>query len=206
MVNRWGNSDRLYFLGLQNHCSHEIKRHLLPGRKDLTNLDSKLKNRDITLPTKVHLVKTMVFPIVMYGYKSWTIKKADTKELMLLNWTELLNWESLGLQETKPVNPKGNQSWIFMGRTDAEAEASILWPPDAKNWLIVKTMMLRKNEGRKTREWQRMRWSDGITDSMDMSWASSERWWRIGKPGVLLSMGSQKLDMTEWLNNSKVEF
>ena len=205
MVNRWGNSDRLYFLGLQNHCSHEIKRHLLPGRKDLTNLDSILKSKDITLPTKVHVVKATDFPIVMYGYKSWTIKKADTKELLLLNWIELLNWESLGLQEIKLVDPKGKQSWIFMGRTDAEAEASILWPPDAKNWLIVKTMLLGKIEGRKTREWQRMRWLDGITDSMDMSWASSERWWRIGKPGVLLSMGSQKLDMTERLNNSKVE-
>ena len=66
-------------------CSHEIKRHLLLGRKVMTILDSLLKSRNITLPTRVHLVKTMVFPIVMYGYKSWTIKKADTKELMLLN-------------------------------------------------------------------------------------------------------------------------
>ena len=81
MANRWGNNDRLYFLGLQNHdrwfCSHEIKRHLLLGRKAMTNLDSILKNRDITLPAKVHIVKAMVFPVVMYGCESWTIKKAE---------------------------------------------------------------------------------------------------------------------------------
>ena len=92
MANRGGNSGnsvRLYFGGFNitadGECSHEIQRHLLLRRKVMTNLDSILKSRDITLPTKVHLVKTMVFPIVMYGYKSWTIKKADTKELMLLN-------------------------------------------------------------------------------------------------------------------------
>ena len=84
MANRWGNngnSDRLYFLGLQNHCrcllSHEIKRHLLLGRKAMSNLDSIFKIRGITLPAKVHLVKAMVFPVVMYGCETWTIKKAD---------------------------------------------------------------------------------------------------------------------------------
>ena len=88
MANRWGNngnSDRLYFGGLQNHCSHEIKRCLLLGRKVMTNLDSILKSRDITLPTKVHLVKAMVFLVVMYGCESWTIKKAFELSLMLLN-------------------------------------------------------------------------------------------------------------------------
>ena len=93
MTNRWGNSVRLYFSGLQNHCritadsdcSHEIKRHLLLGRKVMTNLDSILKSRDITLPTKVHLVKAMIFPVVMYGCESWTIKKLSAEELMLLN-------------------------------------------------------------------------------------------------------------------------
>ena len=89
MVNRWGNngnSDRLYFFGLQNHCSQEIKRRLLLGRKAMTNLDRIFKNRDITLPTKVHLVKAMVFPVFMYGYESWTIKKnLSAEELMHLN-------------------------------------------------------------------------------------------------------------------------
>ena len=83
MANRWGNSDRLYFFGgskitADGDCSHEIKRCLLLGRKAITNLDSILKSRDITLPTKVHLVKAMVFPVVVYGYESWTIKKAES--------------------------------------------------------------------------------------------------------------------------------
>ena len=84
MANEWGNSgnnDKPYFLGLQNHCSHEIKRLLLLGRKAMTNLDSLLKSRDITLLTKVHLVKAMVFPVVMYGCESWTIKKAEHRRI-----------------------------------------------------------------------------------------------------------------------------
>ena len=93
MANRWGNngnSERLYILGLQNHaadsdCSHEIKRCLLLGRKAMTNQDGILKSRDITLLTKVHLIKAMVFPVIMYGCESWTVKKAEAKELMLLN-------------------------------------------------------------------------------------------------------------------------
>ena len=91
MGNRWGNNGNtdktlfIYFLGLQNHCSYEIKRCLLLGRKAMTNLDSISKSRDIILPTKVHLVRAMVFPVVMYGCESWTIKKLSTEELMLLN-------------------------------------------------------------------------------------------------------------------------
>ena len=89
MANQWGNSDRLYFGGskitVDGDCSHEIKRTLLLGRKVMTNLDSILKSRDVTLPTKVHLVKAMVFLVVMYGRESWTIKKAECRQLMLLN-------------------------------------------------------------------------------------------------------------------------
>ena len=88
MANRMGksgNRDRFYFPGLQNHCSHEIKRRLLLGRKVMTNIDSILKSRDINFPTKVHLVKAMVFPVVMYGHENWTIKKLNAEELMLLN-------------------------------------------------------------------------------------------------------------------------
>ena len=99
MANRRGNSGWLYFLGLQNHCNHEIKRHLLLEKKVMTDLDSIFKSRDITLPTKVLLVKAIVFPVVMYGCESWTIKKLSTKELMLLNCgVEEDSWESLGLQ------------------------------------------------------------------------------------------------------------
>ena len=160
MANRWGgngNSERLYFLGpkitANGDCSHEFKRCLLLGRKAMTNLDSILKSRDVTLPTKIHLVKDMVFPLVMYGCKSWTIKKNKTKckKLMLLNrGVGEDSWESLGLQGDQ-VHPKGNQSWIFIGRTDAEAEAPILWPPDVKNWLTGKGPDAGKDWGQEKR-------------------------------------------------------
>ena len=118
-------------------CSHEIKRRLLLGRKVMTKLDSILKSRDITLTTKVCLVKAMVFPIVMYGCKSWTIKKAERRRIDALElwcWRRLLS--PLDCKEIQPVHPKGNQSSIFIGRTDAEAETPLLWPSDAKNWFI----------------------------------------------------------------------
>ena len=101
----------------------------------MTNLDSIFKSRDITLPTKVRLVKAMVFPVVIYGCESWTIKKAGTEELMLLNCdVEKDSFESpLDCKEIHPVHPKGDQSWVFTGRTEAEIEAPILWSPDAKS-------------------------------------------------------------------------
>ena len=114
---------------------HEIKRRLLLGRKAMTNSDSILKSRDITLPTKVHLVKAMVFPVVMYGCESWARKKA---ECWWIDAFELWCWRRfltvpLDCKEIQPVHPKGNQSWIFTGRTDVETETPILWPPDVKN-------------------------------------------------------------------------
>ena len=115
-------------------CSHEIERRLLLGRKVVINLDSILKSRDITLPTKVHIVRAMVFPVVMYGCESWTIKKAECRRIdafELWCWRRLLS--PLDCKEIQPVHPKGDQSWVFIGRTDAEAESSILWPPDAKS-------------------------------------------------------------------------
>ena len=124
-------------------CSHEIKRHLLPGRKAMTNLDSILESRDITLPTKVHLFKAMVFPVVMYGYENWTIKKA---EHWRIDAFELWHWRRspLDCKEIQPVNPE-DQSWVFIGRTDAEAETPILGLPDTKNWLIGKDTNARKD-------------------------------------------------------------
>ena len=120
-------------------CSHEIKRHLLLGRKAMTNLDSILKNRDNTWPTKVHLVKAMIFPVVMCECESWTIKKAEDRRIDAF---ELWCWERLlspwGSKEIQPVHPKGNQSWIFIGRIDAKAETPIFWPPELKNWFIGK--------------------------------------------------------------------
>ena len=121
-----------------NWC-HEIKRCLLLGRKVMTNLGSILKNRDITLPTKVCLVQAMFFPVVMYGCESWTIKKAENQRINAFElwcWRRLLS--PLDCEEIQPVHPKGNQSWTFIGRTDAKAETLILWPPDGKKWLIWK--------------------------------------------------------------------
>ena len=116
------------------------KKHKLESRKVMTNLDSILKSRDITLPTKVHLVKAMVFPVVMCGCESWTIKKAEHQNLCF--WTAVLEktLESpLDCKEIQPVHPKGDQSWVFIGRTDAKAETPVLWPPHAKSWLIGKS-------------------------------------------------------------------
>ena len=115
-------------------CSHEVKRHLLLGGKATTNLDSILKSRNIALPTKVCLVKAVVFPIVMYGCESWTIKKVehgriDAFELVLKKTLE----SPLDYKKIQPVPPKGDQSWVFIGRTDVEAETPILWPPDVKS-------------------------------------------------------------------------
>ena len=120
-------------------CSHEIKRPLLLGRKAMSNLDSILKSRDSTLPTNIHLVKAMVFPAVMHGCEfyrkeSWALKNWCFWTVMLEKTLE----SPLDCKEIKPVNPKGNQSWILIGRTDVEAETPILWPPYMKNRLIGK--------------------------------------------------------------------
>ena len=115
-------------------CSHKIKRCLLLGREVRTNLDSIFKSRDITLTTKVHLVKAMVFPVVMYGCESWTERKLSTEELMLLNLVLEKTLESpLDCKEIQPVHSKGDQSWVFFGRNDAKAETPVLWPPHAKS-------------------------------------------------------------------------
>ena len=116
-------------------CSHEIKRCLLLGSKVMTNLDSIFKSRDIPLSTKVHLVKAMVFPVIMYGCESWTVKKAEHRRIdafELWCWRRLLRvpWTA---KEVQPVHPKGDQPWDFTGRTDAETETPALWPPHTKS-------------------------------------------------------------------------
>ena len=128
-------------------CSHEIKRRLLLGRKVMTNLDSILKSKDITLPTKVRLVKAMVFS----SGHVW-MWELDYKESRALKnwcfWTVFLEKtleRPLDCKEIKPVHPKGNQSWIFTARTDAEGETPIIWPPDAKDWLIGKDPVAGKD-------------------------------------------------------------
>ena len=129
-------------------CSNEIKRCLLLGRKAITNLDSTIKSRGITLPTKVPLVKAMVFPVVMYGYESWTIKKAerrrtDASELWCCRRLLRVPWSAR--RSNRSILKEIDQSWVFIGRTDAEAETPILWPPDEKNWFTGKDLDAGKN-------------------------------------------------------------
>ena len=225
MANRWGNNETVtdfIFLGSKitadDECSHEIKRCLLLGRKAMTNIDSILKSKRHDLPTKVCLVKAMVFPVVMYGCESWTVKKAEHQRIdaffflnsfIYFNWRlstlqycsgfcHTLTWISqidtfwavvlekspLDSKETKPVNPKWNESWIFIGRTDAEAEAPIVWPPDAKSQLVED----------KTVGWYHQ-----------LNGHEFEQALRDGEgQGSLVCCspcGCKELDMTGWLNN-----
>ena len=143
-------------------CSCEIKRHLLLGRKVMTNLENMLKSIDITLPTKVRLVKVMIFPVVMYGCKSWTIEKVECQRIDALElwcWRRLLS--SLDCKGTQPVHPNGNKSWIFIGRTAVEAETPILWPLDVKNWLIGKD----SDPGKDWRQEEK-----GMTENKTVGW------------------------------------
>ena len=135
-----------------SNCSHEIKRCLLLGRKAMTNLDSMLKSRDITLPTKVHIVKAVVFPVVMYGCESWTTKKGWAPHNWCF-WIVVLKKtleSSLDCKEIKPVNPKGNKPKRLIGRNN---EGPILWLSDGKNYSLEKTLMLGKIEGKRRKGW-----------------------------------------------------
>ena len=125
----WGSKITAY-----GDCSHEIKRCLLLGRKVMTNLDNIFKSRDITLPIKVRLVKAMVFPVVMYGCEGSTVKKAENQRIdafELWCWRRLFE-SPLDCKEIQPVHLKGDQSWVFIGSTDAKAETPVLWRPYAK--------------------------------------------------------------------------
>ena len=166
----------------------------------MTNLDSILKSRDITFSTKVHIIKAITFPVVMYRYESWTLKQAacwriDAFELWC--WRRLLRvlWTA-----RRWNNPKGNQSWIFIRRNDVETEVPILWPPDAKSW-------------KRPWGWERLkaggegggRGQDGWIASLTQwtwVWASSGRGWRKGKPGMLQSMGLQR-DGHDWVTEQQ---
>ena len=152
-------------------CSHEIKRHLLFGRKVITNPDSILKSSDITLPTKVRLVKAMVFPVVMYGYESWTIKKAEyrrTGVFELWCWRRLLRvpWTARRSNQSilKEISPGCSLEGLIL-KLKLQILGHLMQRADS----FEKTLMMGKIEGRRRRGRQRMRWLDGITNSMDMS-------------------------------------
>ena len=181
---------------------HEIRRHLILGRKVMTNLDNILKSRDITLSTKVSLVKAMVFPVVIYGCESWTIKKAESwridafelwcwRRLLGMPWTARKSIQSI-LKEISPgcsleglmLKLKLQYFGHLMGRADS----------------LENTLILGMIEGRRRRGWQRMRWLDGITDSMAWVWVDSGSWWWTGRPGMLSSWGRIESDMTECLS------
>ena len=203
MANRWGkkgNSETLIW-GLQNHCdcSHEIKRCLLLGRKAMTNVDSILKSRDIMLATKVHLVKAMVFLVVMYGYESWTIKKAECWRIELWCWRRLFRvpWTAR----------RSNQSILMKSVLNTH------WKEWCWNWSsnILATWCAELTHWKQPWCWERLkaggegdnRWWDSWIASPTWwiwVWASSGSWWWTGKPGVLHSMGHKESDMTEWLN------
>ena len=176
MANGWGNSGRLYyFLGSKitadGDCSHEIKRHLLLGRTVMTNLDSMLKSRNITFLTKVHLVKAMVFPVVMYGCESWTIKKSEHqrtgafelwcwRRLMRVPWTARRSNQSM----LKEIIPEYSFEGLML-KLKLQYFGHLMWRTDS----LKKSLILGKVEGGRRRGWQRIRWLDSITDSMDMS-------------------------------------
>ena len=203
MGNRWGNSGnsvRLYFGGSKitadDDCSHEIKRCLLLGRKAMINLDSILKSKDVSLPTKVHLVKAMVFPVVMYGWweldykESWAQKNWCFWALVLEKTLE----SPLDCQEIQPVHPKGDQSCVCTGGTNGEAETPILWPTDVKSWLIWNDPDAGKDWGQEEK---------GTTEDEMVGlhhrlngqefWVNSRSWWWTGRPGVLQFLGSQRV-------------
>ena len=181
MRNGWGNSGnsvRLYYFGgskitSDGDCSHEIKRFLLLGRKVMTNLDSILKSRDLILPTKVHLVKAMVFPVVIYGCESWTIKKAECRRIdafELWCWRRLLRapWTRGSRRSNQSILKKISPGCSLEGlmlKLKLQYFGYMMRRADS----LEKTLMLGGIGGRRRRGRQRMRWLDGITNSMDMS-------------------------------------
>ena len=205
-----GNSERLHFLELQNHSrqwlQHEIKRGLLLGRKAITNLDGILKSRDITLPTKVCLVKAMVFPVVMYGHETWTIKKDEPwridafelwcwRRLLRVPWTARRSNQSILKEIRLEYSLEG-----LMLKLKLQYFGHLIWRTDS----LEKTLMLGKIEGRRRRGQGRMRWLDASLIQQTWVWVGSGRW--TGKPVMLQFIRSQRVrhdwetELTDWIS------
>ena len=168
-------------------CSHEIKRRLPLGRKVMSNLDSILKSRDITLPTKIRLVKAMVFPVVMYGCENWTVKKAEHRRIdafELWCWRRLLRvpWTARRSNQSilKEISPEYSLEGLML-KLKLQYFGHLMRTADS----LEKTLMLGKIGGRRRRGRQRVRLLDDITDAMDLSLGRLVSWWRPGRPGVL---------------------
>ena len=205
MANRWennGNNEILYFLGCKitadGDCSHEIKRCLLLGNKAMTNLDSILKSKDITLPIKVHLVKAIVFPIVMYGCESWTVKKAERRRIdafELWCWRRLLRvpWSTGRSNQSilKEISPEYSLEGLMLN-LKLQYFGHLMWKTDS----LEKTLMLKAGGEEDNRGWDG--WMASPTQRTWV-WVSSRSWWWTGKPGVLQSMGSQRVGHRDWV-------
>ena len=176
-------------------CMHEIKRRLLLGRKARTYLDSVLKSRDISLPTKVRLVKAMVSPVVMYGCEGWTIKKAEHQRIdafelwcwrrhLRVPWTAKIS----NLLILKEISPEYSLEGLML-KMKLQSFGQLVWGTDS----FEKTLMLGKIWGRKKRGRQKMTWLMANLTQWTWVWASSRNWWWTGKPGVLWFMGSQRV-------------
>ena len=199
------NSGRLYFFGSKvtadGDCSHEIKRYLFLGQKAMTNLDSIIKSRSITLWTKVDIVKAMVFPVVMYGCDSWTVKKAEHQRIDVFElwcWRRLLRvpWTARRSNQSilKETNPEHSLEGLML-KLKLQYFDYLIWRSDS----LEKILILGKTKGRRRRGRQRMRWLDGITDSMDTSLCELQES-VMGGLACCSSWGRKELNMTEWLN------
>ena len=196
----WGGGSKITADG---DCSHEIKRRLLLGRKAMTNLDSILESRDITLPTSVHLIKAMVFPVVMYGYESWTIKKAECQRIDVFElwwWRKLLRVPWTARRSNQSILKEISLEYSLEGlKLKLQDFGHLIWRTDS----FEKTLMLGKIEGRRRRGQQRMRWLDDITDSKYLNliklWElvlEREAW-----PAAVHGITKSQTQMSDWTVN-----